>query len=403
MGKYIFLTGQYLPRPGATGICIHQIAKEAVLRGHDVTTICYSDGDNEVQWDGVKTVKIKAPGFLNFQYKSNRLKKILYHLVEIAHKLWNIRKYPLKSKKLVNSYIKALKKHTKKTEAITVVASYTPLEAVVAAAKIKQKQPQFVEAIYYCADTLSNEKGESAILSSRYRSECGIKWEKELFSKFDKILIMECHKEHYLCDIFDEFSKKIKLVNFPLLVSATNQSELSESSTIKIVYAGTLYRKLRNPEFICNILNDLSERIALDVNFIGGGDCDDILSAFELKSNGTIKRKGMLPHEIALQYIGSADVLLSIGNAKSPMAPSKIFEYISTGKPIIHLYTYEKDPCLEPLTKYENALLIQEGDSEAQDKIYDFIMMRKYLSYENIKDKFLSSTPKYTMDIIEAK
>ena len=36
MSKYIFLTNAYLPKPGATGMCVHQIAKELSNRGHEV-------------------------------------------------------------------------------------------------------------------------------------------------------------------------------------------------------------------------------------------------------------------------------------------------------------------------------------------------------------------------------
>ena len=42
MKQYIFLTNQYLPKPGATGMCVHNVATELAKRGESVATVCYS-------------------------------------------------------------------------------------------------------------------------------------------------------------------------------------------------------------------------------------------------------------------------------------------------------------------------------------------------------------------------
>ena len=139
----------------------------------------------------------------------------------------------------------------------------------------------------------------------------------------------------------------------------------------------------------------------IHASFLGSGDCDDIIVAAAEESNGCIEKMGMQPHDVAMQYIGNADVLLSIGNVDSPMAPSKIYEYMSTGKPIIHVYTYEKDPCLDPLRIYGNALLIKENDSSGCEKMTKFIDNRKILGFEEVQRKFLLSTPAYSIDLIE--
>ena len=75
MGKYIYMTGLYLPKPGATGMCIHQLAKETAKRGYDVTTICYADGDTQSVYDGVNVKKIKAPSFLLENMAQNKVGK----------------------------------------------------------------------------------------------------------------------------------------------------------------------------------------------------------------------------------------------------------------------------------------------------------------------------------------
>lgn len=401
MGKYIFLTGHYLPKPGATGMCIHQLAKEAARRGHDVTTVCYWNEDRNESIDGVNVVKIRTPAYMQETMTENPWKRRLNHFCSICSKLLHIRQYPLRSKSLVKRYYNAVKSLELDGEMITVVASVNPLEAVVAADQIKREYPKKIKTVYYCADTLSNEIGEGGILSAEYRTRCGIKWEKKLFPLFDKVLIMECHKEHYYSSIFAGLTNKMELVNFPLFTKMQIEKSERQRNTIEFVYAGTLYRELRNPQFICDVLAALSKEVRISVKFLGSGDCDDILASAALTTNGAVQNLGLQPHNVAIRHLGEADVLLSLGNAKSPMAPSKIYEYMSTGKPIIHTYTYEKDPCLAPLKKYGNALLLREGEEDALHKISEFILNRKTISFEDVKEAFILSTPEYSMDILE--
>ena len=63
MKQYIFLTNQYLPKPGATGMCVHNVATELAKRGESVATVCYSfDRNYHVQViDDVKVFYIPTP------------------------------------------------------------------------------------------------------------------------------------------------------------------------------------------------------------------------------------------------------------------------------------------------------------------------------------------------------
>lgn len=383
-------------------MCVHQLAKEAARRGHSVTTICYADGTEQESFDGVNVIKINAPSYLQENMSASSLVKKINRIRSICSKLIHIRNYPLRSLTLVKSYYNAISGLLKGRTQATIVASVNPLEAVIAAERYKRDNPSLVKIIYYCADTLSNEKGDSGILSADYRTKCGIKWEKRLFSRFDKVLIMECHKKHYYSGVFEEFIPKMEVVNFPLFTKLNIETRPESNGKIRFVYAGTLYKELRNPTYLCKILIQLSSKMPIEVYFLGSGDCDDILDEASQRTDGAIKRLGMQPHDIAMNYLGSADVLLSIGNAESPMAPSKIYEYMSTGKPILHTYTYENDPCIEPLKKYGNSLLVRAGDNNIQDKVAEFVLNRHNMLYNDIYDIFILSTPSYTFDLIES-
>ena len=82
------------------------------------------------------------------------------------------------------------------------------------------------------------------------------------------------------------------------------------------------------------------------------------------------------------------------------MAPSKIYEYMSNGKPIIHAYTWEKDPCIEPLMKYGNALLLNAKNDVDINVVSKFIEDCHIIPYSEVKAKFESATPEITADLI---
>lgn len=404
MGNFIFFTNQYLPKPGATGLCVHEIAK-ALAEENEVFTIAYQAKEQERVYDGVRIVPIKAPIFISKPMIKTKSKRVFLQLLSIISRCIHITKYPFRSSILVKKYIDGAKSLIDEWggKAI-IVASYTPLEAVVAALKLKRMYGDSIKVVFYSLDTLSKEEGNDGILSKEFRTKLGIKWETKFFSECDLSLIMECHEDHYR-ELYSSFFKnKIQVVNFPLLVQKNHhklKGDLPIKNGIRFVYTGAIYKNLRNPQYLLYLLENLSKEMNIEVFFLGCCDCEDILYSSEKTSNGTIRYMGMQSHEVAEKYILSADVLLSIGNADSPMAPSKIYEYMSTGKPIIHTYTYKKDPCIMPLRKYSNALLLNEKECVDLNTIKKFINKRETLDFSHVEKLFCTSIPKYTAKIIE--
>ena len=402
MNTYVFFTNQYLPKPGATGMCVHQLAKVLVERGNNVFSIVYDDNSSCSMYDGVKIIRVKTPFYLKKIENASKYIKKAQGVLSLLNKLVYLKKYPLRSKTLVKSYMEYGERIIKKNGSAVIVASYTPLEAVIAGMELKKKYPNRIKYVYYSTDTLSNEQGNEGILPSIYREKCGLKWERQLFERCDMIFIMECHAEYYKKKFLD-YLPKMRVVNFPLFEKKIHVSKINNkrSNVVKFVYVGTLYRKMRNPQYIINVLSELAEKMDLEAYFLGGGDCDDILKAAEVKTNGRIKYIGIQPHDLALKYISSADVLLSIGNSDSFMAPSKIYEYMATGKQIIHIYKFDEDPCIKPLKKYGNTLIIKEDDSFDLEEIMKFVKENRLLKLSDIEPLFETSTPEYSVRLLE--
>ena len=57
-------------------------------------------------------------------------------------------------------------------------------------------------------------------------------------------------------------------------------------------------------------------------------------------------------HKTAVQAMFEADILVNIGNSTSYQLPSKIIEYMATGKPILNLTTIKNDTSSKKLHNY---------------------------------------------------
>jgi len=62
----------------------------------------------------------------------------------------------------------------------------------------------------------------------------------------------------------------------------------------------------------------------------------------------------------------SMHCLLSIGNLNSSQLPSKVIEYISTGKPVIHFAEIKNDPVIKLADKFQNLIVINKDSKLSQ-------------------------------------
>ena len=403
----IFLTNNYLPTPFANGVCIHALAKESVKRGYETHVVCYGDlkSTYTLSIDGVIVHKIRVPlyyGFLRFyenhkRWLAGRLAYKTGRMCSLYHKFIHQNEYPLQDGGITRRMVKECGRVIGNSEDkdVRVVASYTPVEGIKAGSILKAKYPE-VQCIYYSLDTLSNEAGVG-VLSAERRRVKGIEQEVRYFSIYDKVILMNCHRKHYTSDSFKPFTDKITFADFPLFAPQGIEKTESRKS---IVYAGSLYRVVRNPRPALELLDPILENYTL--HFYGHSDCDDIIEEYAKKHPGHIINHGLVPHEQVIEASRNADILLSIGNAKTQMAPSKIFEQMSTGKPIIHTFAEDSDICVPLLRKYSNALCVDMNNVASAD-IRGFVDGMIYLDEEALNGMFKEAMPAYTVDIIEGK
>ena len=92
---------------------------------------------------------------------------------------------------------------------------------------------------------------------------------------------------------------------------------------------------------------------------------------------------------------GGAEVLLSSGNVTDNQLPSKLFEYLAAGKPVLHLSMTESDPALPWMARYPLALVLRPDDSDASKKLAHWLESTagKRLRFEEVAALFPEVCP----------
>jgi len=118
------------------------------------------------------------------------------------------------------------------------------------------------------------------------------------------------------------------LVDTELFYSNEN---IKNQSLISLVYIGAFHRGIREPEFTLEVLSNLKKKCpSIYVEFYGA------LNGVPFNSNSNIVHKGVVERKEAIDIMRNVNILINIENEDCPMTPSKINEYIATGKPILN-------------------------------------------------------------------
>ena len=97
-----------------------------------------------------------------------------------------------------------------------------------------------------------------------------------------------------------------------------------------------------------------------------------------------VKQMDFLPHEKYVKYFEGVDILVNLENTIPNQLPSKVFEYIASGKPIINFYEDENSMGLHYFGRYPLAINFNLNSYNEDD-----IMRLRTFIKEN-KDKRLS-------------
>lgn len=402
--KYLFMMDYYSKKKLANGICTREIIEQLEKNNdNDIYTLEFGDFNDEYE---NKRFFCKKNLFYRYRDKyENSNRQFLYKVnmvLQQLNTLFYILIYPFNFLLFKIRYLLKAYSIISNNNIEYVVSVYNPFEAILAGYCIKLINRK-VNWIIYSLDTLSNGR-KHAPIPKKYTNKKGAKWEKIFFKRADLIIILECHRLHYQ-KLFPQFQKKIKYSGIPLLKITQSNSSMNNSNASKVIlYAGALYRKNRNPDLFLSLLKEIAKTIDLRIIFYSRGDCEDVINRY--KNDGLkISNNDYIDRDSLLEKYKQTDFFLNIGNADTEMIPSKIFEYISQQKPIIHICSNKKDPCIEYLMKYKYSCILNSWDSRPDNisKLSGFLNQKFNIDSYQIKleEKFYKNMASYTCNLIE--
>ena len=97
---------------------------------------------------------------------------------------------------------------------------------------------------------------------------------------------------------------------------------------------------------------------------------------------------GTVSAEKCIELTDSADILINVGNTCANQMPSKVFEYISSGKPILNIYFNDKELAMKYLKKYPCIMNVRSDENISSSQLDDFCKNSRLIPAEEIKEIF---------------
>jgi len=262
-----------------------------------------------------------------------------------------------------------------------------PFKSHLLAKEIRKKINHSVKWFVYEFDPFSY--GTELHFTKRLKKQA-FRDEYMVFEECDALFLTPVLYEFYKDTSFECFINKAISVNFahlyPLEYDEYVGSDVKfNEEKINCLFLGKVYNNIRNPSFALNVFSKLKSNIHFTL-MTNTGEVD--FSEYNINYDN-ITLIPFHPRNVALYAIGQTDILVNIGNTVLCQVPAKIFEYMGSGKPIIHFSKLKKDPSLVYVNKYPHALVINELEDtvdSAQLRIQAFC--EKYsntvLSFEDV-------------------
>lgn len=192
----------------------------------------------------------------------------------------------------------------------------------------------------------------------------------------DKVLIPPELCAEYEKD-FPEFKEKTVTQYFPNLKELNTSCRIHDLDKIICSYAGTLNKSFRSPIALYEIISKIDME-NMEVHIYGGG-CEEETAQYASLLCTKLVYHGRKETSEVFKAQSEADILINLGNSMGNMTPSKIFELIAFGKPIIHFYRTDNDTCRKYLEKYPCVLFVDERKNyeESAVAVKEFILQNK--------------------------
>ena len=398
--KILIVTHQYLPHVSPRTTRWKLLVDELITKGHKVTILTgmYPDFDKnniEILYFGNKN-NINLVSNLRAKSKQvssgDSIKKVFFGILKKIYRFFiNYLAWPDYSMYWLYQIYKN-RSHISKDYDVIVSVSL-PFSSHIAAYFINKKVKKhwimdIGDPFSLKVDAPENNRFLYSGLNKRY--------EKKFYSLADNILFTHLDALSNHKKFFDIPSNKLIVANpisnfdKDLFNNALSYDYLTRP--IKISYFGIFTKGVRSPNSFLELVKKNNEFV---FSWYVNEDSEKTIKSCDINDDKH-SFYSHVPREEAQQLmVNSAHCLLSIGNKNPNQIPSKVIEYLATGKPIIHFAEIDDDPVIKLSDEFDNLITINKSDEKEKLTFLIEEMINKIEKYDI--DKFIN---KYTAESI---
>ena len=134
-----------------------------------------------------------------------------------------------------------------------------------------------------------------------------------------------------------------------------------ETKPISVGYFGVLTKGVRSPKEVLKFFH----KTDFELHWYTNPDSIEMIKQNKIDQKYNKFFDMVTRNEALEKMVDSLHCLLSIGNLNPAQLPSKVIEYISTGKPVLHFVEIQDDPVLKIADEFNNLILINKNSNIA--------------------------------------
>ena len=134
-----------------------------------------------------------------------------------------------------------------------------------------------------------------------------------------------------------------------------------ETKPISVGYFGVLTKGVRSPNEVLRFFH----KTDFELHWYTNPDSIEMIKQNNIDQKYNKFFDMVTRNEALEKMVDSLHCLLSIGNLNPAQLPSKVIEYISTGKPVLHFVEIQDDPVLKIAHEFNNLILINKNSNIA--------------------------------------
>jgi hypothetical protein len=223
-----------------------------------------------------------------------------------------------------------------------------------------------------------------------------IEQEREVYEYSDIVLVTEEIFEENKTNLLSKYMNKTEATRFANFrcdkKGLTNNIFVKDK--INCVYVGSLLNEsIRSPSYLFKIINLMDDKYVFHIICNNLTRKNRQLRNTILDKNKKVRWYNNLPLHECLGIMSKADILINLGNKSINQTPSKIFDYIGTGRPIVNFYSLYNDTSKRYLERYPKKLNLLEMDNllvENKEKFEKFAFNEsgQFIQIEDVKQLY---------------